>query len=162
MQGELYPVLLRLGQDGLDEIGIVIPQLRLGDVRSPRDIVGKPEARDLCAAALRERVRGARPADVRHEVEAYGAHIQLVHDGEHLYDLVDALIAHRVPGLYMVVQAVRHRLNNYGAYAVVHEAGVNAYPVRPAGGVELCVLRQAYRAVLHAALAAELPGRVRG
>lgn len=85
-----------------------------------------------------------------HEVKAYGAHIQLVHDGEHCYDLVDALIAHRVPGLYMVMQAVRHRLNNYGAYAVVHEAGVNALQCARQGGIELRVLRQAYRAVLHA------------
>ena len=121
MQGELYPVLFGFGQNGLEEIGVVIPQLLLGDVRSPRNVVGKPEARDLRAAALRERVRGARPADVRHEVKAYGAHIQLVHDGEHCYDLVDALVAHRVSGLYVVVQAVRHRLDHHGAYAVIHE-----------------------------------------
>ena len=49
------------------------------------------EARDLCAAALGKLARGARPADVRHEVKAYGAHVQLVHDGEHFYDLVNAL-----------------------------------------------------------------------
>ena len=161
VQGKPHAVLFGVGDYRPEKVGVIRPELFFADLV----IVGRHEAffvkaGNEGASPFGNPVVRAKPADVRHEIEADRPDVKTAHKLQHPDHLFDRGVPLRIALLDVVVQVVGHRLYHHRPDPEVGETAVNRFPVGSLRDVEIRVLRQAYGTVPYAALHGKIPGGV--
>ena len=95
-----------------------------------------------------------------HEIKTYYTDIQLFHNRKHPDDAVDTLIPQAIPGLDMVMKAIRHWLDDNRFNAKIHKTVIYGLPMTFVRHIKVRSFRQPDCTMADTAFTADIPRHI--